>query len=139
MKSTVKKSRYGENDYCLKVRGAIPKNAVDALNASIAKYDVIVQFLEGRDPKEEIFLDDGGVDTCGCCVLYYDSPDGRCDGCPIYELVGETDCKGTPYYTRTECHTAGKYLRWATREREFLTAVRDMQAAKEKALKFTDE
>jgi hypothetical protein len=66
---------------------------ITALKGSIEKW---IDIIAGTG-------EDDGADNCPCCVAF---PDWGCPGCPIAELTGEADCRGTPYKKWVRHHWA---------------------------------
>lgn len=64
-----------------------PKNEKQAWKMTIQKWELLVMLT-----KLGILVRDGGVSTCGLCMLYTSS----CKGCPI-ATAGYRVCRGTPY------------------------------------------
>lgn len=61
---------------------------LEALQGSIAKWESIVEG-KGRDE---------GAPNCPLCLKFV-MVNGNCDGCPVAESVGRSDCQRTPYVT----------------------------------------
>lgn len=62
----------------------------EAMDLAVNKWVQIVNWLE----RGIGFKDEGGTDTCMFCRMFYIR---RCDGCPIYDRTGRSQCEGTPY------------------------------------------
>ena len=67
----------------------IIKTKMDAIDASIKKWETITQFIEA----EGIVPDEMGTITCGLCIKYKACD---CNGCPIAD-DGHQGCRYTPY------------------------------------------
>lgn len=72
-----------------------PETEKDALLLSIEKWQFISNYYESGETE---LLSDGGISTCGCCILFF-NPNGRvqCKDCPIYNKTGRKFCWNTPY------------------------------------------
>ena len=77
-----------------------PKTEKDALLLSIEKWQFISNYYESGEIE---LLSDGGILTCGCCMLFF-NPNGRrnCENCPIYNKTGKQFCWSTPYDSYAE-------------------------------------
>ena len=71
---------------------AIGGDGYNPLELSIKKWEFIVGMLNAG---EEV-SNDGGLLTCGLCILY-DPRESHCAGCPVRERTGLSYCNGTPY------------------------------------------
>ena len=63
------------------------KKTLKALKGSIEKWEKIVAG-EGIDL---------GTVNCPLCQIFV-VPKDSCEGCPVMEKTGESDCYGSPYY-----------------------------------------
>ena len=62
-----------------------------AIEVSIVKWEQLVDLCsQGK------LVDDGGIQTCGLCALYFYGHMHECEECPI-KNVGHMGCTGTPY------------------------------------------
>jgi len=62
-----------------------------AFEVSIAKWEQLYDLCnQGK------LVDDGGIQTCGLCALYFYGHMDECEGCPI-KNAGHMGCIGTPY------------------------------------------
>ena len=92
---------------------AIPLTVEEALGLSIEKWTLIVKKLR-ENP--DLFINDGGPDTCGLCQMFFDY---YCDGCPVQKATGYSGCRATPYDNDWD----GQSLLAAERELEFLESL----------------
>ena len=81
-----------------------------ALRGSIRKW---VKIVNGTG-------EDEGADNCPCCKIW--AKKFSCKGCPIEQLTGEGDCRGTPYRYTLVCPT-GEQKNANQVELNFLRAV----------------
>ena len=62
-----------------------------AFEVSIAKWELLHTLCnQGK------LVDDGGIQTCGLCILYFYGHIDECEDCPITS-AGHRGCTGTPY------------------------------------------
>jgi len=121
-------------DGVLQVSPALTKDEDDPLGLSIQKWEWIVEALE----RGEEIAGDGGVKTCGLCLVHNRRFGRDCAGCPVREKAGESGCRGTPHenWDRwvkaeprpgyfTDRHRAKKLLEYARKEVEFLRSLRE--------------
>jgi hypothetical protein len=79
-----------------------------ALRASIAKWE------RNAEAKKPAVYKIGEADCPLCALFIY--PD-RCEGCPVFEKVGERFCRGTPYIAASATrvtwneHPSSEYFR----------------------------
>jgi len=98
------------------------KRQTDLLRESIGKWVHIVCSTG----------DDEGTETCALCREYYDGGsniyDYGCKSCPIFEITGMDNCRGTPYWEWVE----------AAAEKEAYGSINIIRAAKAE-LKFLED
>jgi hypothetical protein len=75
----------------IRAKGTVPKTRMAALRESIAKWRFAASLPEKFWYNGGI---DGGPTTCALCRLYFRE---RCEGCPVKEETGYSNCDGTPY------------------------------------------
>jgi len=62
-----------------------------AFEVSIAKWELLYQLC-----RQGKLVDDGGIQTCGLCLIYFYGHTDECEDCPITG-AGQRGCAGTPY------------------------------------------
>jgi len=62
-----------------------------AFDVSIAKWELLYHLCSHGK-----LVADGGIQTCGLCVLYFYGYTDECEDCPITS-AGRRSCAGTPY------------------------------------------
>jgi hypothetical protein len=62
-----------------------------AFEVSIAKWELLYQLC-----RQGKLVDDGGIQTCGLCLLYFYGHTDECEDCPITS-ARHRGCAGTPY------------------------------------------
>ena len=77
---------------------------------SIEKWKYLIKRLK----KTELEIEDGGIQTCALCLVYFG---GACQGCPINKITNFMGCENTPY----EDYEADPCVTVAERELEFLS------------------
>ena len=82
------------NSLYLAYKGMPPKTEKEALLLSIEKWQFISNYYESG--KTEL-LSDGGMSTCGCCILFFSNGKSFCEDCPIYNKTRKQYCYDTPY------------------------------------------
>lgn len=97
---------------------------LDALKLSIDKWKFIERVLQ--DEKRDRPVDDGGADTCACCLHAM-----GCYDCLIKEYTGRWVCEGTPYAAFTETAWVDEQQELATRMVVLLTKIYEHYLAKE--------
>ena len=95
------------------------------------RQEMLERLAKGEDPLElsiqkwQDIVDGKGQDegdlNCALCEEY--SPKD-CEGCPIREKTGKSDCADTPYFGYQDKMTKPAKLRWAKKELEFLKSLR---------------
>ena len=94
-----------------------PKSVEEALELSIQKWKSMIYLLE-RGFK----IADGGVSTCALCELFWYS---GCDGCPIANRTGASECDFTPYIQWEALAYEGVYdIELAQEELAFLESLK---------------
>lgn len=100
----------------LRYTGVRPRYA-DAFGISIQKWEAL------RDAcLQGMLVDDGGVSTCGLCMLYFYGTSEECEDCPVRE-EGYPGCIDTPardYPAAIKAGSLDDALRAAERELAFL-------------------
>ena len=62
-----------------------------AFEVSLAKWELLHTLCtQGK------LVEDGGIQTCGLCILYFYGHTDECDDCPMTG-AGHRGCTGTPY------------------------------------------
>jgi hypothetical protein len=96
---------------------------VDLLHESVLHWNDVASW-DGTGSIPSIF-----ADACPLCRVYYDSPNNRCDGCPIRESTGRDHCYSTPWTVAYESRTrlaaaarSGDALEYLAARREFAIA-----------------
>jgi hypothetical protein len=92
-----------------------------AFEVSIAKWELLHTLCKTGE-----LVDDGGIQTCGLCSLYYYGHTDECDDCPITN-VGHRGCVGTPskdYVKAIENGDSKLAIRAALEEILFLKSLR---------------
>lgn len=82
------------NSLYLAYKGMPPKTEKDALLLSIEKWRLIGNHYESGGKE---ILSDGGISTCGCCMLFFSTGKDFCENCPIYNKTRKQYCYDTPY------------------------------------------
>ena len=67
-----------------------------AFEVSIAKWEFLYHLCS-----QGILVDDGGIQTCGLCILYFYGHTDECEDCLITS-AGHRGCAGTPYKEYTK-------------------------------------
>lgn len=82
------------NSLYLAYKGMPPKTEKEALLLSLEKWQIINNYYEcgGKE-----ILSDGGISTCGCCMLFFSGGKDFCENCPIYNKTRKQYCYDTPY------------------------------------------
>lgn len=74
----------------LEITGSRTRSEMNAWEISIKKWNLLHQLCcEGQ------LIEDGGVQTCGLCSLYFYGHEDECEDCPIRK-VGHPGCMNTP-------------------------------------------
>lgn len=120
-KFSIRKAEDIGADYELVAKDLNPKTKLQAVEASIAKHETIVKWIEKQPPKSKVTLDGGNDKSCGLCKLYIDDD---CVDCPIYAVSGQRQCHGTPYWDAEFATNASQKLKYEKREVEFLKKVK---------------
>ena len=95
-----------------------------ALDESILKWTAIRNHIE----KHAVSLDDGGIQTCALCVMFWVNEE--CEGCPVSLHTGIGGCSDTPYEeTGNYNTTVAEELDIANAELLFLRKVREARKA----------
>lgn len=89
--------------------------------------------LHGSIKKWQAIVDGTGIDrgpqNCPLCEMFlpYDGdPETDCEGCPVYEKVGQRNCQGTPYsefYLVRNTYKTDEIMKHAKAELEFLKSL----------------
>ena len=66
------------------------KKTLKALNGSIQHWE---QIIEGSE-------DENGIHNCSLCIFFYYRLGNYkfCEGCPVEEKTGKSNCYGSPYW-----------------------------------------
>lgn len=83
------------SEVTLSYLGPSPSNLAEAFAITREKWRIIREMVEKYHSDKTQILD-GGVRTCGLCMMYWASD---CCDCPIFGFTGNPGCRGTPYET----------------------------------------
>jgi hypothetical protein len=83
----------GDGKFTLEYLGPPPSSEEQAWRISFNKWLQVIRYVS--DPDSDYPFSEGGIDSCGLCMLYWD--EGGCTDCPVKQYTGFSTCSGTPY------------------------------------------
>jgi hypothetical protein len=102
--------------------GEGPKDTKEAFAISFAKWEALLEYC--RKQEEGTPLGDGGIETCGLCMLYEED---NCIDCPLANYTGQSFCRGTGYTRYIHTDSLDVACDAAKDELELLEQVRDYE------------
>ena len=105
-----------------------PGNDEEAWGITLRKWEI----LSGQDEDGPAIVHDGGVSTCGLCMLYHGyltKDETICGECPIAR-TGHSECSGTPYREYRGAKTVEEARMFAKKELYFLKQIKKRSGGK---------
>lgn len=117
--------RVVDNNVVVKSDNIFPKKSADALEHSIKKYEWIKRWATKH---MGAIVPKFYSSSCALCQIHYEKENdvvSVCATCPVYKMVGRTDCHNTPWqWLREQKTITEKFLHLIDAEISFLKSLR---------------